>query len=326
MLSEGSAEPQAGGWLIVALNEQYLGQQLMPLLARRYFHVDDGGHYHLRIRGAFGKQRVVYDSAPQHVFPAHAERTADLASRAWQLDVTREGGPAESSIEWSRVTGFVLSTVSFLILAAALIALFLSTRRAQDLARAQCEFVSGVSHELLTPLAALRSIGDNLCDGLVGQQKIHRYGQLIKMQVQRLSELVEDALEFVRSPQRHPLVTEERTDPAKAIEDALTAYATTSEIRRFQIVKDIAPGLPPVRCPSALLRRSLQNLIGNALKYGAEGRWIRIGARSTESGEVIISVEDNGCGVRPDEKGKSSSHSSEDAMRAPPRSQVSVWD
>src|SRR5204863_3808709 len=75
--------------------------------------------------------------------------------------------------------------------------LVLSTRRAQDLARRQLEFVATVSHELRTPLAVIRSAADNLADGVVSDEaRIRQYGQLVRREGLRLTDLVEQILEF----------------------------------------------------------------------------------------------------------------------------------
>ncbi len=299
-----SKEPGGGGWLILSINSEYLYKDLIPLLARRYFHIGEGGGYRIQVRGGSGNHAVLYDSSATEGDPEHTEKTISLASGAWQLGVIGERGSAEKSIKRSRVTGLIVSASSFLVLAAAFAALFLSTRRARDLARVHWDFVSSVSHELRTPLAALRSIGDNFCDERVGPHKIHRYGRLILLQVERLSEMVEDTLEFARSRQDNPIPPGECVNPAAAISDAIAAYDTTLEMQGIQIIKEIPAGLPLVRCPASLLRRSLQNLIGNAIKYGAAGQWIRITASSSGNEGVVISVEDRGRGVRPDEKTK----------------------
>src|SRR6185436_5546643 len=72
-----------------------------------------------------------------------------------------------------------------------------STRRAHDLARQQLEFVATVSHELRTPLAVIRSAGDNLADGVVADEaRVRQYGALVRSEGLRLTELVEQILEF----------------------------------------------------------------------------------------------------------------------------------
>src|SRR5262245_36556429 len=139
--------------------------------------------------------------------------------------------------------------------------------------------MTGVSHELRTPLTALQSIADNLRDGIVGPSKTRRYALLMAMQVERLSEMVEDALEFTRTQHVASTAGDGQTDAAAVIDDAIGAYSSTLEAQGFEVMLDVPSNLPPVGCSSSLLRRSLQNLIGNAIKYGAGGRWVRIAAR-----------------------------------------------
>src|SRR4029453_17532221 len=67
------------------------------------------------------------------------------------------------------------------------------------------EFVAAVSHELRTPLAVIRSAGDNLAEGVVHDDaQIRKYGALVRSEGRRLTEMVEQILEFsgIRSGQR----------------------------------------------------------------------------------------------------------------------------
>ena len=62
----------------------------------------------------------------------------------------------------------------------------------------------------------------------------------------------------------------------------------------------VEPGLPPVLADEDAIRRALQNLVSNALKYGAAGRWIGIDARRVShkgADEVQITVSDRGPGI-----------------------------
>ena len=80
-----------------------------------------------------------------------------------------------------------------------------STRRSQQLARQQMEFVATVSHELRTPLAVVRSAADNLADGVVQDEaQVRKYGELVRSEGRRLTEMVEQILEFagIQSGQR----------------------------------------------------------------------------------------------------------------------------
>jgi signal transduction histidine kinase len=292
------------------------------LLTKRYFHGNAREVYHLQVRTRSREGRIFYDSAPERPFPAAAVNAIGLLSPAsvngagqeevecgnspsesstWCLVVARDGMSAASWTEESHRMNAAMSATSFLVLGIALVALFQSGRRARDLAACQSEFVSCISHELRTPLAALRSIAENLHDGVVAPPKIRRYGLLMAMQVERLSEMVEDVLEFTRVyPNRS--ATDDHADPVAAIDDALAAYSSTLEAKGFEVIRDVPTDLPAVRCSSPSLRRALQNLIGNAIKYGAGARWMRIAARRTSINEIVVAVEDRGCGVRPDER------------------------
>ena len=67
------------------------------------------------------------------------------------------------------------------------------------------EFVAAVSHELRTPLAVIRSAADNLADGVVDDEaQIRQYGELVRSEGRRLTEMVEQILEFagIQSGQR----------------------------------------------------------------------------------------------------------------------------
>ena len=58
------------------------------------------------------------------------------------------------------------------------------------------EFVAGVSHELCTPVAVIRSAAENLSHGVVGSDRVKRYGQLLETEARRLGEMVERVLQY----------------------------------------------------------------------------------------------------------------------------------
>ena len=83
------------------------------------------------------------------------------------------------------------------LLGATAVLLATGAQRARRLARQQMEFVAGVTHELNTPLAAIRSAGQNLADGIVTDPaQVRRYGGLIEKEGGRLTALVAQVLDF----------------------------------------------------------------------------------------------------------------------------------
>ena len=98
----------------------------------------------------------------------------------WRLLVKHPSGSLEAAVSSARRRNLIVSSSILAVLGASLGLLVVSTRRAQELARQQMEFVAAVSHELRTPLAVIRSAADNLADGVVARrsadQEVRRTG------------------------------------------------------------------------------------------------------------------------------------------------------
>jgi signal transduction histidine kinase len=175
--------------------------------------------------------------------------------------------------------------------------LILSTRRAQRLARQQMEFVAAVSHELRTPLTVIRSAAENLADGVVrDDQQIRKYGDLMRTEGRRLTEMVEQILEFagIQSGQRGFALRAVRLEPL--LDDIVSSSTAVSSGADMDVHIELPEDLPPVLGDEAALRRVFQNLISNAMKYGAGGGWIGISA-GTSGADVRIVVADKGMGI-----------------------------
>ena len=225
--------------------------------------------------------------------------TARTAGARWRLLVKHPAGSLEAAVGSARRRNVLISSGILGLLAASMVMLVVSTRRSQQLARQQMEFVAAVSHELRTPLAVVRSAADNLADGVVHDEaQVRKYGELVRGEGRRLTEMVEQILEYagIHSGQRTFTPAPVRVDAL--IDGVLRASATLIDAAQIAVDVDIPADLPPVNGDEAALRRVFQNLVGNAIKYGAEGRWIGISARRAGN-EVRVSVSDRGIGIAP---------------------------
>jgi signal transduction histidine kinase len=177
----------------------------------------------------------------------------------------------------------------------------ISTRRAERLASQQISFVAGVTHELRTPLAVICSAGENLADGIIDTpQKAAHYGQVIYREGRRLTEMVEQVLEFAGAQSGRRRYELRSTEVADFVAGALAACQAQIQERDFSVETVIDPNLPPVRGDGAALKRAKQNLISNAIKYDGENRWARISTQlwaRKQGNEVRITVEDRGLGI-----------------------------
>jgi signal transduction histidine kinase len=228
-------------------------------------------------------------------FAASAGRT--IGTPKWRLLVTHPAGSLEAAVQTARRRNVLVSTGILALLGASMGLLVLSTRRAQRLAAQQMEFVAAVSHELRTPLAVIRSAGENLADGVVrDDEQVRTYGDLVRHEGRRLTEMVEQILEFagIQSGQRgfalRPVA------PGPLLEEVVGASRALAGQAGIALEIDAPASMPPLLGDEAALRRVLQNLVSNAIKYGAGGGWV--GLRADADGrEVRITVSDRGMGI-----------------------------
>lgn len=215
----------------------------------------------------------------------------------WKLLVKHPSGSLEAAVRATQRRNALVSSGILAVLGASMALLVLSTRRAQRLATQQMEFVAAVSHELRTPLAVIRSAGDNLADGVVrSDEQIRRYGDLVRNEGRRLTEMVEQILEFagIHSGQRGLAL---RPVPMRALlDDIVDASRTLIDEAGIDVEMDVPETLPPALGDEVALRRVFQNLVANAVKYGARGGWIGLRGRAAGR-EVQISVCDRGIGI-----------------------------
>jgi signal transduction histidine kinase len=272
-----------------------------------------GPNAHVSISGApmsFVVQRDSAAAIQQRVDTLLAGATVSAGPRValpaphWRLLVKHPSGSLEQAVNAVRRRNLLVSTSIFGILGASVGFLVVSTRRAQDLARQQLEFVATVSHELRTPLAVIRSAADNLADGIVNDEpRIRQYGELVRREGLRLTDLVEQILEFAGLQSGQRAMARRPVAISAVVRDVIAASEPIARPAGIAIEVDIADNLPPVSGDEAALRRVFQNLIGNAMKYGAGAGWVGVRATYT-SVSLDVSVTDRGIGIPAAEQAK----------------------
>jgi signal transduction histidine kinase len=182
-----------------------------------------------------------------------------------------------------------------------LVALYLMVSVTVAYAERRSNFAAAVSHELKTPLTAIRMYGEMLRDGIVPvEAKRTEYYRHITMESERLSRLINNVLEFSRlekGTRQMALLTE---SPGAVVEEAGALLRAHAERQGFTLDVEVAPSLPAVRFERDGLLQILFNLVDNAVKYArdAEPRRIRLACR--RAGDAVhVSVRDHGPGVAP---------------------------
>jgi signal transduction histidine kinase len=174
---------------------------------------------------------------------------------------------------------------------------------ALKLAKLQMDFVASVSHELRTPLAVISASAQNIADGVVEEKdQLAKYGAVIRNHTRQLTELVNQILLFASTREGRTHYVMRPMSLEELFESVLRN--TREVVREAGFVVDVQaePGLPPVLADVSALSQCLQNLVGNAVKYGGSHPRIVMRAFLHRSElphleEIRISVEDHGIGI-----------------------------
>ncbi len=166
-------------------------------------------------------------------------------------------------------------------------------------AERRSNFVAAVTHELKTPLTAIRMYGEMLRDDLVpSENKRREYYRTITAESERLSRLIDNVLEFSRLEKgtRTMQLTVGALGPV--IEEVVELLRPHAERGGFTLRTEVEPDLPPVRFERDALLQVLVNLVDNALKYAARATQREIAIECRRHGDgVVLSVRDRGPGV-----------------------------
>ena len=162
----------------------------------------------------------------------------------------------------------------------------------------QTEFISSVSHELRTPLTAINGWGETLMQEDVGGRQLRRGVGIIVKEARRLTNMVEELLQFSRMQDGRFTLQVEPTDLQAELEDAIFTYREL--FRQEGIDLEYDPGdqlyTDPIDGDSERLKQVLCNLLDNAAKHGGSGKRIVVSMHREED-DYLISIRDYGPGI-----------------------------
>jgi signal transduction histidine kinase len=201
-----------------------------------------------------------------------------------------------------RVSSYL--AVGIVVIAAmASLAVFMarSFGRQVALARLKNDLVANVSHELKTPLTAMRAVVDTLLDAKKFDEKTTReYLQLLATENARLSRLIENFLTFSRLERNKFKFEFEDIRPLDVVVGAVEALGERVNAPGCRFESHAATDLPSIRGDTDALVTALLNLLDNAWKYSGEDKHIVLRTEA-RNGNVCFTVVDNGIGLSPRE-------------------------
>lgn len=172
----------------------------------------------------------------------------------------------------------------------------------RELDKMKSQFVSQASHDLRTPLTAIKGSLDNLLMGIAGDlnEKQSKIMQRATKSVDRLTNLINDVLDLNRIETGRIIL--EKTDiPFKTlIENILHENRPAAEQKQIQLSFDAEEGDYTLQIDGGKMERVVGELVSNAIKYTPENGTVDVHL-SHDDQQVSLSVQDSGLGMTPDE-------------------------
>ncbi|MCD8382539.1 MAG: sensor histidine kinase [Clostridiales bacterium] len=164
------------------------------------------------------------------------------------------------------------------------------------------EFISSVSHELRTPLTAINGWGETLLSGEITDQKEYRKGLgIIVSEGKRLTQMVEELLDFSRMEDGRFTLNMEPVDIKAEFEDAVFTYGQIFQKQGITLHhNDCEEEFDPIPGDPQRLRQVFCNLLDNAAKHGGSGGVIQTAIARLED-TICISIRDYGPGIPEEE-------------------------
>jgi signal transduction histidine kinase len=179
--------------------------------------------------------------------------------------------------------------------------LWRDVRREVQLAETRSRFVAAVSHELKTPLTAIRMFAETLHESDSPDPDTQgEYLETIVNESERLTRLLNNVLDFSKIEGGRKTYHFESQSLGEIIRFTARAMRYPLEQKRFVLHLDLDDDVPPARVDRDAIEQAILNLLANAMKYSGESRDITLRLRSG-SGEAIIEVADQGVGIGPAE-------------------------
>ncbi len=161
------------------------------------------------------------------------------------------------------------------------------------------DFVANVSHEIKTPITAIKGFVETLRDaGMENREDAERFLEIIERHVQRLEAIIEDLLQLSRIEQERDEGNIDFVEAGvKGVIKTAIQLCESSAASKDITIEYRSEGDYVTRLDATLLEQAIANLIDNAVKYSDEKSTIRV-STTVEKGEVVIRVADDGRGIK----------------------------
>lgn len=169
----------------------------------------------------------------------------------------------------------------------------------QELDRLKSAFVGIVSHELRTPLTPIKTLVENLLDGVGGSlsEQQHHYLSRIQANADRLTRMLNELLDLSKIEAGKTELRPTVLSIQELIADVLDVLRPLAQQKSITMEVTSLDGIPKVHADRDKLYEVLANLVDNAIKFTPSGGRIQIGTKVLNDRYIRVEVSDTGCGI-----------------------------
>jgi len=302
------------GFMAFTVNEQWLQTEYFDPLVEQVEKIG-GGQGGLSItvsddegRGVTKSTPVEPDAGDLHtrfpllfIDPALVKSIPSRPTRVREWTVHVRPIPDEAllaTLQGARRMFFLISIAA----GASLLALVLTVRAdraSAALASMKSDFVAAVTHELKTPVASIKLVGDTLSNGrYTSPRTVQEYAGLLSAEASRLGASIDNLLTYARYSSSSAASATELADvePADLVEDALQGMRPVLANHQFDLVIDVPADLPQICVDRPAMIQALDNIVDNAIKYSTAAKHLTVTGTATAK-SVTLTVRDRGTGI-----------------------------
>jgi signal transduction histidine kinase len=166
------------------------------------------------------------------------------------------------------------------------------------------EFLSHVSHELRSPLSAIRQFVGILLDGLAGEMNPEQreYLEIVQRNVKQLQSMINDLFDVTGVQAGKLRIDLQCASVSDAIVYTVNSLEGAAATKGITLSSDIESGLPSICADPTRVRQILVILVDNAIKFTPENGTVKVHARVSKDDPnvLLLEISDSGCGISPE--------------------------
>lgn len=222
---------------------------------------------------------------------------ASQVGRPWRAEAIVSADPALVAATAGARRTLIIAFGAALLLVVTYAVIIRAVRENSRIADTRSAFVATVTHELKTPLATIRAIGETFASGQQTTLEMSReFAKVSVDEAKRLTRLIDNLLAYSRVTDVTEVYQFEAVSPDALIDETLHEFSPQLARANFDLQRDIPSGLPRVWVDRTSIRLMLGNLLDNAIRYA--GNTPRLALRAHPNGKgLTIEVEDHGIGI-----------------------------